>query len=175
MASLPAIKPLDGADGFLRWKETVLLHLHAAGVGHVLSEDPPPPPPGGASSSSPSAEAATRTWARDDAVCRGHILAALSDRLLPDYVRYGTGRAVWEAVARTYHLDEAALFYHRFLDFRFDDGAPLLEQLAHLHAMAVHMEDLSASGTANMARGKLPADAQIPEGAIPEGGKASMT
>ncbi|KAF8699794.1 hypothetical protein HU200_034636 [Digitaria exilis] len=156
MASLPAIKPLDGADGFLRWKETVLLHLHAAGVGHVLSEDPPPPPPGGASSSSPSAEAATRTWARDDAVCRGHILAALSDRLLPDYVRYGTGRAV-------------------FLDFRFDDGAPLLEQLAHLHAMAVHMEDLSASGTANMARGKLPADAQIPEGAIPEGGKASMT
>lgn len=82
MASLPAIKPLDGADGFLRWKETVLLHLHAAGIGHVLSEDPPP-----AATASPSA----RAWARDDAVCRGNILAALSDRLLPDYVHYGTG------------------------------------------------------------------------------------
>jgi len=40
-------------------------------------------------------------------VCRGHILAALSDRLLPDYARHVTGRAVWQAVARTYDLGVA--------------------------------------------------------------------
>jgi hypothetical protein len=37
-------------------------------------------------------------------VCRGHILAALSDRLLPYYVRHGTARTLWKAVARTYDL-----------------------------------------------------------------------
>lgn len=65
-------------------------------------------------------------------------------------------------MARTYQLDQSNLFYHKFLDFRFDASTPLLEQLAHLHALAVHMEDMS------------PVDAQIPEGAIPEVGKASM-
>ncbi|GJN40377.1 hypothetical protein PR202_gb29584 [Eleusine coracana subsp. coracana] len=43
MASLSVITPLDGGDGYLRWKETLLLHLNTVGVAHVLSEDPPPP------------------------------------------------------------------------------------------------------------------------------------
>ena len=59
------IKPLHGADGYLRWKESVLLRLHTVGVAHVLSDDPP----------AAGAQEAKK-WARDDALCRGHILAA---------------------------------------------------------------------------------------------------
>ncbi|GJN40378.1 hypothetical protein PR202_gb29585 [Eleusine coracana subsp. coracana] len=40
--------------------------------------------------------ATAEKWARDDAMCRGHIVATLSDRLLPDYVRHATGQALWE-------------------------------------------------------------------------------
>ncbi|CAD6265462.1 unnamed protein product [Miscanthus lutarioriparius] len=92
MAILP-IKPLDGADGYLRWKESVLLRLHSVGVAHVLS---------------------------DDAVCRGHILYKLSDRIFPDYVRHGTGRAVWQAVDASFVLYPRQ--YERFLHrFRFQE------------------------------------------------------
>ena len=78
MASLP-IKPLDGAGGYLRWKESLLLRVHTLGVAHVLFEACP----AGASAGHEAATA--KKWARDDAVCRGHILCTLSDRLLPDY------------------------------------------------------------------------------------------
>ena len=100
MALVPSITPLNGDVSYLRWKESMLLLLNTAGVAHVLSEDPPPP------GASPEA---ARKWARDDAVCRGHILAALSDAVFPNYVRHGTGRAAWRAVARTYDLVDQAL------------------------------------------------------------------
>ncbi|KAI4985299.1 hypothetical protein ZWY2020_017929 [Hordeum vulgare] len=37
---------------------------------------------------------AGKRWARADAICRGHILAALSDRLLPVYAPHATAAAV---------------------------------------------------------------------------------
>ncbi|KAL6596219.1 hypothetical protein ACP70R_047583 [Stipagrostis hirtigluma subsp. patula] len=125
MASLPMIKPLDGADGYLRWKETVLLHLNAAGVAHVLSETPP----AGGHASSP---AASRKWAREDALCRGHILAT------PPPGPCG-----------------------RFMHFRFDDGAPALEQLAHAEALAAPGEAVDAAVVVNMVNSKLPADMRV--------------
>jgi hypothetical protein len=65
---------------------------------------------------------------RDDALCRGHILATLSDRLLPLYAHHATAGAVWRAVGLTYDLDAG-------MDaFRYDEGTPLLENLARLQA-----------------------------------------
>ncbi|KAF8702056.1 hypothetical protein HU200_033401 [Digitaria exilis] len=136
MATLPTITPLNGDVSYLRWKESMLLVLNTAGVAHVLSEEPPPPPP-------PS-----RKWARDDAVCRGHILAGLSDAIFPDYVRHVTGRSLWRAVARTYDLDAASVSWRKFteLEFKFaggdggGGGAPapsFLEQLAHAEALGI--------------------------------------
>ena len=117
MAMLP-IKPLDGADGYLRWKESVLLRLHSVGVAHVLSDEPPAPAPAEAGSS--SSAAAAKKWARDDVVCRGHILYKLSDRIFPDYVRHGTGRAVCQAVDASFVLYPRQ--YERFLHrFRFQE------------------------------------------------------
>uniref|UniRef100_K3YKT7 Uncharacterized protein n=1 Tax=Setaria italica TaxID=4555 RepID=K3YKT7_SETIT len=107
MASFPfPIKPLDGAGGYLRWKESVLLGLHMVDVAHVLSDDPPAPARAGGDGD--GAQAAKK-WARDDALCRGHILEALSNRLLPVYVRHATGRALWQAVARTYEPHASSL------------------------------------------------------------------
>jgi len=121
------IKPLHGADGYLRWKESVLLRLHTVGVAHVLSDEPP----------ADGAQEAKK-WACDDALCRGHILAALSDRLLPVYVRHCTGRALWRAVARTYEPDS---FYWELkfeeLEFHNDDDETLLERVARAEALAV--------------------------------------
>ncbi|GJN03519.1 hypothetical protein PR202_ga20974 [Eleusine coracana subsp. coracana] len=37
MAYLLPIKPLDGAGGYLRWKELVLLRLHTVDVDHVAT------------------------------------------------------------------------------------------------------------------------------------------
>lgn len=131
MACLP-IQPLDGADGYHRWKESVLLRLHTVDVAHVLSDEPPDP-----------AEAGPKTlkrWARDDAVCRGHILATLSDRLLRDYSRHATSRALWHALARTYDDLGAAMrrvWRLKLEQFRFDRDAPLLDQIAHVEALAV--------------------------------------
>ena len=168
MATL--IAPLDGPDGYLRWKESVLLRLHTLGVAHVLSDHPPAPvPPPAGDDVASRATAAAKKWARDDAVCRGHILAALSDRLLPDYTRHGTGKAVWQAVARTYDLGVAtpSVSWQRFIDFRFDDDgegedASLLEQIAHAEALAAAADHpLVVSGSAVVVRmlcQKLPED-----------------
>ncbi|XP_066327091.1 uncharacterized protein [Miscanthus floridulus] len=143
------IEPLDGPDGYLRWKESVLLRLHTLGVAHVLSDDPPALPAGDVVA---SRAAAAKKWARDDAVCRGHILAALSGRLLPDYARHGTGRAVWHPVARTYDLGVAtpSVSWQKFLDFRSDDyeDASLLEQIAHAEALAAAADHPLVSGSA---------------------------
>nr|CAB3480970.1 unnamed protein product [Digitaria exilis] len=146
MATLP-IKPLDGADGYLRWKESMLLRLHSVDVAHVLSDEPP----------AASAAAAAKKWARDDAVCRGHILHALSDRIFPDYVRYA-----WEAVARTYDMEWTFDSYNPQLrsfrqDFRFEKGASFLEQLAHAEALAATSER-SDTRLAYMICNKLPGD-----------------
>ncbi|CAL4998800.1 unnamed protein product [Urochloa decumbens] len=141
MASLPKITPLNGDVSYLRWKESMLLLLNTAGVAHVLSEDPPPPLGDGGAA---SPDDAARKWARDDAVCRGHILAALSGAIFSDYVRHGTGRALWRAVARTYDVDVPSVAWRKFTEFEFNldgGGAPaaaslsFLEQLAHAEAM----------------------------------------
>ena len=164
------IEPLDGPDGYLRWKESVLLRLHTLGVAHVLSDDPPAPAPAPALPAGDVASRATaKKWARDDAVCRGHILAALSDRLLPDYARHGTGWAVWQAVARTYDLDASFVLYprqyERFLHrFRFEEKegaawASFLEQLAHAEALVATMDPPPSDyAMASRICGKLPAD-----------------
>ncbi|KAF8699796.1 hypothetical protein HU200_034638 [Digitaria exilis] len=88
MATFP-VKPLDGADGYLRWKESVLLRLHTVGVAHVLSDEPPAPD----------------SSQRDDAMCRGHILAALSDHLLPVYVRTAPAERCGRPWRATYEPD----------------------------------------------------------------------
>uniref|UniRef100_A0ACD6A1B4 Uncharacterized protein n=1 Tax=Avena sativa TaxID=4498 RepID=A0ACD6A1B4_AVESA len=127
-----AVKSLDGAEGYLRWKESVLLRLRTVRVAHVLSEDPPA---GG------EIAPAAKQWAHDDALCRGHILATLSNRLFPDYVRHATARSLWDAVARTYDVDMAShATYRRFSDFQFDEGASLLEQIAHAEALAADIK-----------------------------------
>ncbi|EAZ42769.1 uncharacterized protein [Oryza sativa Japonica Group] len=133
------VKPLNGAEGYLRWKESMLLRLHTVGVAHVLSDDPPPPPPAGVEEEDGDAAARRRMWARDDAVCRGHILAALSDRIFPDYVRHRTARDAWDAVARTYdNADAASAVAQRMLydDLALDGApAPLLERIARAEAL----------------------------------------
>ncbi|XP_066351027.1 uncharacterized protein [Miscanthus floridulus] len=160
MAILP-IKPLDGADGYLRWKESVLLRLHSVGVAHVLSDEPPAPALAEAGSS--SAAAAAKKWARDDAVCRGHILYKLSDRIFPDYVRHGTGRAVWQAVDASFVLYPRQ--YERFLHStasgsrRRESAASFLEQLAHAEALVATMDPPPSDyAMASRICGKLPAD-----------------
>ncbi|GJN03517.1 hypothetical protein PR202_ga20972 [Eleusine coracana subsp. coracana] len=166
MASLPVITPLDGGDGYLCWKETLLLHLNTVGVAHVLSEDPPPPSgiDGNALSSPAAAARSRRRWAREDAVCRGHILAALSDRLLPDCAHHGTARALWEAVAPTYDFAADCVAFRRFNRFDFDDDAPVLEQLAHVQALATFLRQpgFSADFVARVVHGKLPAHKCFP-------------
>jgi hypothetical protein len=125
MACLP-IKPLDGAGGYLRWKESLLLRVHTLGVAYVLSEAPP--------AGAGGHDAAAKKWARDDAVCRGHILRTLSDRLLPDYARFATAA-----------------------EFCFDTstGDVFLEQLAHAEALGAAAE-LSDGAVAILLRRKIP-------------------
>jgi hypothetical protein len=113
------VAPLDGESGYLRWKESVLLRLHTLGLAHVLSEEERP--------------AGVKQRAGDDALCRGHILATLSDRLLPAYAHHDTAGAVWRAVGLTYDLDMSR---SKASAFRYDEDEPLLEQLALLEALA---------------------------------------
>ncbi|KAF8772831.1 hypothetical protein HU200_005215 [Digitaria exilis] len=127
MATFP-VKPLDGADGCLRWKESVLLRLHTVGVAHVLSDEPPPAPDG--------SRQAAKKWERDDAMCRGNILAALSDHLLPVYVRHGTGRALWQAVARTYEPD-ATYWKLRLEELEFGEDETHRERVARVESLVI--------------------------------------
>ncbi|KAF8702060.1 hypothetical protein HU200_033405 [Digitaria exilis] len=138
MALIP-MKPLDGPGGYLRWKESMLLRAHTLGIARVLFEDPP----AGDGGDDAAAQAAAKKWARDDALCRGHILATLSDRLLPDYARFTTAGDLWRALARTYDLETETYSTWQPRDmfdaFTFDrgTGALLLEQLAHAEALGV--------------------------------------
>ncbi|GJN03521.1 hypothetical protein PR202_ga20976 [Eleusine coracana subsp. coracana] len=108
----------------------MLLRAHTLGVAGVLFEDTP-------TGSDNEAAVAKKKWARDDAICRGHILATLSDRLLPDYARHATARALWDALARTYDVDTTWISKGRFNELQFDQGEPhlLLEQIAHAQAL----------------------------------------
>jgi hypothetical protein len=117
---------------------------HALGVACVLSEDPPT-----------GDEAAAEKWARHDVICRGHILATLSDRLLPDYAHHATARALWEAVARTYDVETPSVWLDKFWEFRFDEGGHFLEQLVHTEALDATAE-LSDAAMALELRWKLP-------------------
>lgn len=137
---LPAAPPLlpivrlDGESGYLRWKESVLLRLHTLGIADVLTEERP----------ADEKTAAGKQWARMDAMCRGHILATLSDRLLPVYAPHATAAAVWRAVARTYDLDltaDRSLFNvprEKANTFRYAEGEPVTEQLALLEGLATN-------------------------------------
>ncbi|KAM0924821.1 hypothetical protein ACQ4PT_004734 [Festuca glaucescens] len=119
------VSPLDGESDYLRWKESVLLRLHTLGLAHVLSEEEPERPAG------------EMQRARDDALCRGHILATLSDRLLPVYAHHATASAFWQAVGLTYGVDtEMVVSSAKASALRYDEGKPLLEQLALLEALA---------------------------------------
>jgi hypothetical protein len=117
---------------------------HALGVARVLSEDPPT-----------GDEAAAEKWARHDVICRGHILATLSDRLLPDSAHHATARALWEAVARTYDVETPSVWLDKFREFRFDEGGHFLEQLVHAEALDATAE-LSDAAMALELRWKLP-------------------
>ncbi|RCV31097.1 hypothetical protein SETIT_6G149600v2 [Setaria italica] len=127
MATFP-INLLDGADGYLRWKESVLLLLHSVDVAYVLFDEPPSRAGGDGSQAA--------KWARDDGLCRGHILAVLSDRLLPVYVRHATGRALWQAVARTYEPD-ATSWELSFEELEFREDETLRERVARAESLAV--------------------------------------
>ncbi|CAO2210971.1 unnamed protein product [Urochloa humidicola] len=149
MAALVPIKPLNGHGSYLRWKESMLLRVHALDVAGALSEPRP----------AAAGDAAAAKWARDDAVCRGHILAALSDRLLPDYARFATAAELWRALARTYDV-EARLRARmdEFHAFTFDEGAGgevLLEQIAHSEALGA-AAGLPGDYVAHELCGKLP-------------------
>ncbi|CAO2188238.1 unnamed protein product [Urochloa humidicola] len=131
MALVP-IKPLNGHGGYLRWKESLLLRAHTLGVARVLFDARP------AGDGDENAAATAKEWAHDDAVCRGHILAALSDRLLPDYARFATAAELWRALARTYDVDARRARRDEFDAFEFDEatgGDVLLEQIAHAEAL----------------------------------------
>ncbi|CAO2191457.1 unnamed protein product [Urochloa humidicola] len=169
-----SIKPLDGADGYLRWKELVLLRLNTVGVAHVLSYDPPPASaPSRAVGDSGAHQAAKKQWARDDAVCRGHILAALSDRLLPVYIRHPTGRALWQALARTYKPDYSS-WELAFDELEFGDNETLRERVARAEALAIAKSmfpEPTDSSVADDVYMKLP---EVAKDAIMEGYGKSM-
>lgn len=130
---LPIIQ-LDGESGYLRWKESVLLRLHTIGVADVLTEERPPD----------EKTAAGKQWAHMDALCRGHILATLSDRLLPVYAPHATAAAVWRAVARTYDLDLTvdvplrSVPYVKAITFQYTEDEPVPEQLALLEGLTTN-------------------------------------
>ncbi|CAO2163335.1 unnamed protein product [Urochloa humidicola] len=152
MALVP-IKQLDGPGGYLRWKESLLLRAHTLGVTRVLFDARP------ASDGDEAAAAVAAKWAHDDAVCRGHILATLSDRLLPDYARFATAADLWRALARTYDVEpRRRAWLDRFHAFQFDEGAGagvLLEQIAHAEALGASAR-LSDDYVAYDLCGKLP-------------------
>ncbi|XP_044385761.1 uncharacterized protein [Triticum aestivum] len=77
-------------------------------------------------------------------MCRGHILATLSDRLLQVYAPHATAAAVWRAVARTYDLDMSVddpllnVPREKAGTFRYAEGEPVTEQLALLESLATN-------------------------------------
>ncbi|CAO2201848.1 unnamed protein product [Urochloa humidicola] len=166
MALVP-IKQLDGPGGYLRWKESLLLRAHTLGVARVLFDARP------AGDGDKAAAAAAAKWAHDDTVCRGHILATLSDRLLPDYARFATAAHLWRALARTYDVEpRRRAWLDRFHAFQFDEGAGgavLLEQIAHAEALGA-ATGLGDDYVAHALSGKLPevvGDAVIVRSGVP--------
>ncbi|KAG2578757.1 hypothetical protein PVAP13_6NG114200 [Panicum virgatum] len=97
------IKPLHGADGYLRWKESVLLRLHTVGVAHVLSDDPP----------AAGAQEAKK-WARDDALALWQAVARTYEpdsffwQLRFDELEFHDDETLLERVARAEALAIAA-------------------------------------------------------------------
>uniref|UniRef100_A0A0A9CFM3 CCHC-type domain-containing protein n=1 Tax=Arundo donax TaxID=35708 RepID=A0A0A9CFM3_ARUDO len=96
--------------------------------------------------------AAAKKWAHDDAVCPGHILAALSDCMLPEYARHATAADLWRAPTT---WRRPASGGGGFNEFCFDEDGPFLEQLAHAEALGAAAE-LGDGAVAFGLREKLP-------------------
>ncbi|OAY76152.1 uncharacterized protein LOC109706543 [Ananas comosus] len=132
-SQLLPIKPLDGAAGYSRWKESILLRLRTLGLAHVLLSDTT----SGDDDAAAAAAAAAAQWERDDALCRGHILHTLSDRVFALHVHRRTARALWVGLRNAYEaLDPKHRSARALAEFEFSPDAPIPEQLAEFEAVA---------------------------------------
>jgi hypothetical protein len=52
-------------------------------------------------------------------------------------------------MARTYDVDTSEFAGRRFVNFQFDEGAPLLEQIAHAEALAARAVRISSTTALN--------------------------
>ncbi|KAJ3677468.1 hypothetical protein LUZ60_003192 [Juncus effusus] len=128
MDHLP-IEALEGESGYRRWKEDILLHLRTVRLSHVLFDESP---------ADPKSSDATK-WANDDALCRGHILHTLSDRLFNLFSHKTTAKELWFALERTYTVDDVPRYKTApwlVEAFEFDKYEPILEELARFDSMA---------------------------------------
>ncbi|XP_010913832.1 uncharacterized protein [Elaeis guineensis] len=130
MASLPTlthcflpIEPFNGRNHFRRWRESILLRLLTLDIAHVLSDR------------RPSSTDAAKQWDRDDALCRGHILHTLADRVFDLHVHRSTAKDLWDALQYTYGVEPNTSF-RRLTRFVMVDEEPVLEQVAKFHALA---------------------------------------
>ncbi|XP_072979031.1 uncharacterized protein [Typha angustifolia] len=123
------IIPLDGIDGYQRWKESVLLRLRTLHLAYVLFDARP---------RKDDDAAASKRWDDDDALCRGHILHTLSDRLFSIHVHRPTAANLWLALERTYEVLRPNRWAPRLIDFEFAEDKPILEELARFESVAAN-------------------------------------
>ncbi|XP_073014326.1 uncharacterized protein [Typha latifolia] len=144
---LPII-PLDGIDGYHRWKESVLLRLRTLHLAYVLFDARP---------QKDDDAAASKRWDDDDTLCRGHILHTLSDRLFRIHVHRPTAANLWLALERTYEVLRPNRWAPRLVDFEFAEDEPILEELARFESVAANeVGEFDDELLASMAWKRLP-------------------
>ncbi|RVW44269.1 Retrovirus-related Pol polyprotein from transposon TNT 1-94 [Vitis vinifera] len=130
---------LDRFDGsnFTRWQDKVRFLLTALKIFYIL--DPTLAPlPEPKENDTPQVVAARKKREKDELICRGHILNALSDRLYDLYTNTNSAREIWEALENKYKAEEEGtkrFLISQYIDFKFVDEKPLLPQIHKLQVI----------------------------------------
>ncbi|RVW47574.1 Retrovirus-related Pol polyprotein from transposon TNT 1-94 [Vitis vinifera] len=101
---------LDRFDGsnFTRWQDKVRFLLTALKIFYIF--DPTLAPlPEPKENDTPQVVAARKKREKDELICRGHILNALSDRLYDLYTNTYSAREIWEALENKYKAEEEVI------------------------------------------------------------------
>ena len=80
--------------------------------------------------------ATIKKWEQDDYLCKGHLLNAMADSMLDVYQQMETTKELWDTLEEKYKIEdfgERSFLVNKYLDFRFSDGKPILDQVDEVH------------------------------------------
>ena len=135
---------LDKFDGgnFRRWQKKVRFLLLSLCVDYVLNV----PKPSENDDETPAQIRKRVKWTKDDEICKGHILNALSDNLFDVYQNMETAKELWETLNNRYLTEDATskkFLASHFMNYKMVDAKSVTTEFDEIQCILGQMKLLN--------------------------------